>query len=103
MKTCIKLAFRLLQKSVFAREVILFLFTVVYAFVLLLVSAVRIKISAYTSISPFLKNNGVLITSTSLSKSSDHGGTLLRDEEELAEYLGDTDNIPVWRNSGKLL
>lgn len=93
MKTCFKLSIRYIQKSVFLREVIVFMFVVLFAFVIFFVSAVKIKLKDYQSVSRFFKQNGVLITSMGLSKSAEDGGFLIRDEEELAEYIGDTADI----------
>ena len=103
MKTCFKLALRIIKKSVFSREVIISMFTVIFAFVIFLVSAVQIKLKDYLLLSKYLKHDGVLITSMGLSKSSDDGGFVVRDEDELADYLGDTADIlcmeEVWETT----
>ena len=93
LKTCLKLAIRQIKKSVFAREVIIILFTVVFSFVIFFVSAIQLKLKDYQSLSRFFRNKGLLITSMGLAKSADDHGTVIRDEEELADYLGDTTDI----------
>ena len=93
MRNCFKLAIRLIKKSVFIREVMILLFMTVFAFVIFLVSAIKIKIKDYQVLSGFIKNKGVLVISMGLAKSADDGGLVIRDEEELAEYLGDTNDI----------
>lgn len=93
MKNCLKLSLTLIRKTVFIREMLIFMFAIIFTFVVLLVSAVKIKLKDYETMAGILKQNGVMIRSLALSKAAEDGGTLLRDEEELAEYLGDTADI----------
>jgi len=67
--------------------------SVVYISIIVIVSAIKIKTKDYAVVKPYLYKKGVLIQSIMLSKAITDGGTLLRDDKELQDYLTRSEDV----------
>lgn len=89
----LRLAIKDLKRVIGMSILVILFFCGIFLTVMSLVSAVEVKMKAYQDIRPYLKGNGVILFPFELAKGVDEGGTLLRDEKEIQEYLSGVKNV----------
>ncbi len=93
MRTYLKLAIKDMKRIGWMNGIcILFLAGTILS-VMLITSAVEIKVKDYRLIYPFIRQNGVSILPNHLAKGIADSGLIIRDEEELRDYLTEVKDI----------
>lgn len=89
----LKLGIRDVKRMPFLNLLVFLLLVAAFLTAVSIVSAVQVKFEKYSALSEYLNGNGVYIESAYLQKSQNGKETLLRDEEEIKEYLPDVKNV----------
>lgn len=89
----LKLGIRDVKRMPFLNLLVFFLLAAAFLTAISIVSAVQVKFEKYSALSEYLDGKGVYIESAYLQKSQDGKETLLRDEEEVKQYLPDVKNV----------
>ena len=93
MRNILKLSIKDLKRVEWMSLLCIFFFSFVALATASMVSAIEIKVKEYWLLKPYLNNAGVLLLPACLAKDSSNHGSLLRDEQEIKEYLNGVEDI----------